>query len=393
MQKDEPNEKIKVIQFIHGLTVGGAETLVKNYCLLFDKKVIDVVLICMKNHKSIYDNAIKHAGIRVIYIYDIIDKYVPGPSIIKKIIHRLLAPFVLRYYMHKENPDIIHSHLFLNQYLKYSTPKTAKLYLTVHSEPEKLWNKSYFRQRDLKAVKWLVKHRKLRFIALHDEMKQKINNIFNVDNTVVINNGINILEYSNAGKKEELREKYKIEPGTLIIGHVGRFSIIKNQSFLIDIFLELLKKNKKSILWMIGVGEKQEDIKDKVKEYGIDNKVVFWNTREDIPCLLKMMDIFVMPSFFEGLSVALIEAQVAGIPSIVSKNIVRESAISNLVHFYSLDNSAEKWANKILEIINNKEKITYTNLDDWSMSKIVKQLERLYYLDLRNNKYCDEYDN
>ena len=100
---------IRVVQFIHGLSIGGAETLVKNYCLLFDKKEIDITVVCLMNHHSAYDRELQEKGIRVIYIYDIIDNMVKGPSVLKKASHRFLGPFVFRHIMYKLKPDIVHT--------------------------------------------------------------------------------------------------------------------------------------------------------------------------------------------------------------------------------------------------------------------------------------------
>lgn len=374
--------KIKVVQFVHGLSIGGAETLVKNYALLFDKNRIDILVICMKNHHSIYDQELKKAGIRVIYIYDTIDKKVPGPTILKKIVHRILAPFLLRYYMVKEKPNIIHFHLLLSRCLKFAAPRNVRLFYTVHSEPEKVWNQSVSRRKDLKAMKWLVRHRELRFIALHNEMKKKINCIFNVNNTVILNNGIDFSKFFNIEKKEVLRKKYNIKSDMVVLGHVGRFASVKNHTFLIDIFAEVLKRKENAVLWLIGIGETQEEIKDKVCKLGLKEKVVFWNIRNDIPQLLRMMDLFVMPSMYEGISVALIETQIIGLQSLVSGNISYESSISNLVHFYSLKYSAKDWAVKAIDLLNNETKVVYTNLENWDIRKNVKELEDLYFSEL-----------
>ena len=381
---EQTKKKLRVIQFIHGFSVGGAETLVKNYCVLFNKDKIEIIVICLMNHHSPYDQELKDKGIRVIYIYDMIDSLTKGPIIIKKISHRLLGKLLVRAIIHKLKPDIIHSHLPLNNYIEFSVPKSTKLFHTVHNDVNVMWNKSFARKRDLRSAKRLVAKRGMILIALHKEMRNELNELFQIDNTIVLNNGTFIEKYQNAGEKYALREKYNVGKKDYIIGHVGRFVHIKNHNFLIDVFNSIYVNHKHSYLWLIGDGSLKGDIETKVKSMGLEKQVKFWGLRTDVPQLLKMMDILVMPSFKEGLSVSLVEAQFAGIPSIVSDTIAKESSISNLVHFISLNRDKEEWAKKALEIIEAKEEIQYTNISDWDIKHIVKKLEELYYKEVQN---------
>ncbi|MXP74784.1 glycosyltransferase [Lachnospiraceae bacterium WCA-9-b2] len=353
---EQLEKKLKVIQFIHGFSMGGAETLVKNYCILFDKDKIETIVICLMNHHSPYDQELKDKGIRVIYIYDLLDSVMKGPMIIKKISHRLLGKLLLRSVIHRLKPDIIHSHLTLNNYIEFAAPNNTKLFHTVHTDVNLIWNKSYARQRDFRSAKRLVTKRGMILIALHNEMCNEVNELFRVNNTIVLNNGTFIEQYQDAGEKYALRKKYNIDKEAYIIGHVGRFAHIKNHDFLIDVFNSIYEKHKRSYLWMIGDGSLREDIQTKVKSMGVEEQVIFWGVRTDIPQLLKMMDILIMPSFKEGLSVSLVESQIAGIPSLVSDTIAKESSISNLVHFISLNRDKKDWAKKAMEIINTKRK-------------------------------------
>ena len=148
------------------------------------------------------------------------------------------------------------------------------------------------------------------------------------------------------------REKMKLE-NKLVIGHIGRFSIQKNHSFLVDIFNEIQKQRSDVILLLIGVGELQDNIKKKVRDYNIEDKVRFLNLRKDINELLNVMDVFLLPSFFEGLPVVGVEAEATGLPVFMSENVTKELPLKDLAYYYSLQKFPEEWSNNIINVIEN----------------------------------------
>ena len=166
----------------------------------------------------------------------------------------------------------------------------------------------------------------------------------------------------------ELREKCRREYGledNIVIGHIGRFTAQKNTLFIIDIFNEIAKKEPKAKLLMIGHGELEEDMMNRVKKYGLENKVLNLGKREDIHQFYNAMDGFLLPSLYEGLPVVGVEAECCGLPVFFSTEIPRESSpCVDIGFFINLDKSAEKWANVILKIIlNNIERRTSRSCD------------------------------
>src|SRR5690606_4659996 len=125
----------------------------------------------------------------------------------------------------------------------------------------------------------------------------------------------------------EIRNRLRTElngENRFIIGHVGRFEKQKNHEFLIDIFYEIKKRKRNGMLVLVGEGILQSRVERKVKQLGLENDVKFLGVRKDIPELLQAFDIFLFPSLFEGLPVVLVEAQAAGLKSIVSNTITKE---------------------------------------------------------------------
>ena len=167
---------------------------------------------------------------------------------------------------------------------------------------------------------------------------------------IIIHNAVDYDKYKfDNGVRNRIRKELDIED-KLVIGNVGRFTIQKNHTLLIDIFKEIYIKNEKSILMLVGVGEKEDETKQKVKDLGLQDKVLFLGYRNNVNELMQAMDVFVMPSLYEGLPVVGIEAQASGIPCFMSKDVItNEVKIAKNVKFIPLDNSAEKWAEIILD--------------------------------------------
>ena len=140
-----------------------------------------------------------------------------------------------------------------------------------------------------------------------------------------------------------------------MIGHVGRFMKEKNHKFMLDILKEIKKIKPNPVLIFVGDGELEDEIKNKARKMGITNEVRFLGVRSDVKYLMQAMDIFLFPSFYEGLGIVLIEAQALGLESVVSENIPDEAFITDLVHKVSLERDASYWAKKIIDIYNNKK--------------------------------------
>lgn len=166
---------------------------------------------------------------------------------------------------------------------------------------------------------------------------------------IVLKNGINLEKYRF---DKEIRSKYRKEleiENKFIIGHVGRFAEVKNHTFLVDIFMEITRHNRDSILLMAGDGELFGDIKYKAEMCGLKDKCMFLGIREDVPELLQAMDVFVLPSLFEGFPVSLVEAQASGLPCIISEEITEEVCLCKEVKRIPLNRNAKYWAEEILK--------------------------------------------
>ena len=169
----------------------------------------------------------------------------------------------------------------------------------------------------------------------------------------------NAIEIQNFTFNEKVRVNKRNELGIhdeYVIGHVGRLSYQKNHKFLIRIFSAFVNQYPNSILLLIGVGEKEEEIKNQVKELGLENKVKFLGSRSDVNELYQAMDVFVMPSLFEGVPVVGIEAQFSDLPCVFSTRVPSEVRFNSKTKFIDLDASIDQWVEEIIKTKNQARK-------------------------------------
>ena len=147
--------------------------------------------------------------------------------------------------------------------------------------------------------------------------------------------------------RNEVRNELDIPEGCIVIGHVGRFTWVKNHGFLIKVFNEYHRNYPNSILVLVGIGEMKEEIEQKVKQLGIYNSVKFLGQRLDVNRLYQAFDVFLMPSIFEGLPFVGIEAQMSGLPCLFSSTISNEVKVLESTSFLNLECNISDWVEEL----------------------------------------------
>lgn len=183
------------------------------------------------------------------------------------------------------------------------------------------------------------------------------------------------------GVRKEIRNRLGLD-GSFVLGHIGRFSYQKNHTFLINTFAKVCKKYTNAKLMLIGEGPLEQEIKRRVAAHGLSNRVLFLGQRNDVPALLQAMDIFCLPSEFEGLGIALVEAQTAGLPCLISPHIPEEGVITSLVTRLPLE--TDVWVQAILSEVGTGRKRTNmlkaVTEAGYNIREEIKNVETLYTL-------------
>lgn len=380
------SKKIKVIELINEIGDGGAETLVKDYALYLNSDLFDITIL------TEYPLSIKSANVRVLMENN---KCILAPwgvskervfeKIIRKI-RKLLIPIKIQdkyrewYVVHhllKIQPNVIHVHMQMLKYLpKVSGAlKNTKIFYTCHSLPKRYLD-PVMCEKEYTAAKFLIENNGLKMIGLHNSMRNELNHLLHVSNSIVVRNCIDVNKFRKIPfSKSEIRKEIEIPQDAFVLGHTGRFCSIKNQTFLIDVFMHISKQVPNAFLLMIGGGDASEVI-SKIDSYGLTNKYKILSNRSDVNILLHAMDVFIFPSLFEGMPIALIEAQAAGIKCIASSTITNEAIVSVKSMQLNLDLGPQVWAEWILS--NNFEGKPQFDVMDYDVKNVMKEIEQLY---------------
>lgn len=184
-------------------------------------------------------------------------------------------------------------------------------------------------------------------IAVSDKVGEWL---FSGGKYIILNNAIPIEKYRY---NVEIREEYRNKLGLsdkFVVGNVGKLNKQKNQSFLIELFGELKKQREQAHLLIVGGGSKKKELEDQCKRLGLQKDVTFLGMREDVSQFLQCMDVFVFPSLYEGLGLALIEAQASGLYCFASDNVPTDACVSSLLQYLNLDDSIERWKDALLRV-------------------------------------------
>ena len=193
----------------------------------------------------------------------------------------------------------------------------------------------------------------------------------------ILHNALDLNVYQFDGQaKHMIRKEFSIGDNVKIIGHVGRFMLQKNHIFLLKVFNEIHKQNRNTVLMLVGKGE----LEDKIKELNLENSVIFTGVRSDIPALLSAMDVFVFPSFYEGMPNTVIESQATGLPCLIADTITKEANVTGLVRYMPLSNP-EGWAKEALNMVSDTRMQTKEIMIEkgYDIDRVSKEFVRLVF--------------
>lgn len=164
----------------------------------------------------------------------------------------------------------------------------------------------------------------------------------------VIHNGVDLDKFRfDPAAREAMRKEWGLEEA-FVLGHVGRFEYQKNHEYLVKVFTEVKKQVPSAKLFLVGEGTLQEDIRQQVRDLGLENDVIFAGLSNEVPKLLSGFDVFVLPSHFEGLPIVGVEAQASGLPVVFADTITKEAKLTDAVTYLPIgEGDLPAWAGAV----------------------------------------------
>ena len=361
---------IKVLLVGLSDNIGGIEVFAKNLIMNSDPKKIQFTIMLEDNRVFPFQKELKSKGVKVVrfhsrkkgyrqYLNDIKTIYANGNFDIIHINIMSYSPFeLIRYACKYSNGSVIvHSH-----WSGYKSGHYKNRLL--HSIGKMLLKKCFFEKAACCIDAGVY--------------------MFGNQHFEVFYNGIDFNKYKYSKKnREAIRNELEINNTTYVVGDVALFTPFKNHDYLINVFAILKKRLSDAKLILVGVGPTLEKNRMLAKKLGIEEDVLFLGKRTDTEKIYSAMDVYVMPSSSEGLSIAICEAQISGLPCITSNGVTKESDISGNVRFLSLSDPNE-WADAMLSGIEKRKCLTCMP-EKFDINTTAKKIYN-YYIDLVEKK-------
>ncbi len=316
----------------------GLETMLMNYYRHIDRSQIQFDFLTHRPNKSDYDEEIISMGGKVYYAPRLYPQKYPK-----------YFKWMKNFFAEHPEYKIVHSHIDTMSYLPLKAAKNAGVPIRIaHSHNTSV-------DKDFKYILKMYFKMRINSVATNRLAcgYEAGKFLFGNRHFDVIPNAVEAEKfYFNQQIRDKKRAELDLE-NKFVVGHVGRISYQKNHKFLIKIFNEILKKEPNSILLLVGVGDKEQEVRTQVNELGLTDKVKFLGNRSDVSELYQAMDVFVLPSLFEGIPVVGVEAQFADLPCIFSDNTPSEVKFNHKTKFIGLDKSPEVWSNEVISVSNN----------------------------------------
>lgn len=370
-------KKIKILQFVGGMNCGGTETMLMNLFRKMDKEKYDFTFAVNIEGEGWYDKEILELGGKIIKV-----NRLENLGVSKYIDHLVTV-------IKEGNYDAIHSHTFLHSGLIMKAAKKAGVKIRISHSHSAMDNfeksfkyklKKFFLQR-------LILSNSTHIVACSTEAGYCLfGKEFN-KRGVLLPNPIKLNEVMKCKKEaseiiKTMKKQYCIADNCFIVGHVGRLVDIKNHRFMIQIAKRLKEKQFKFKMFFLGDGELKETIEKQIKDNGLIDEIILTGNVSNVYEYMQLFDLLLLPSFYEGLPVTLVEAQASGLFSFVSSNVSKESDLGlNLIDFLELDN-IDEWIDKIIKYekvnISDKKIISKISEKKYSDEISIKEYEKLY---------------
>lgn len=350
--------KMKILHYIPGFHTGGIESVFLSWYKNLNKKEIDFELLVRSfdPESPMLKEYLEMGGVL---------HTLHTPSLNPKTMIAFRKR-VQTFFKEHHTYDFLHVHVADDPFVISGAQKAGIKNIGIHAHTTG-YNESY-KSQDLKGMirKSNIKRAKHYFACSQEaadwmfpiELRKK-------KQVHIIHNGIDAKSYEfNKETRKQYRKQLNVEDQFTLI-HVGRFSEVKNHHFMLELFQKVKEKHPNSKMIFIGNGPLFDEISHKIEQLKLSDGLLLLGARSDVAEILQAADVFLLPSQFEGLGIAAIEAQAACLPTLVSDRVPQEVAITDLVHFLSLETPVEEWVDQILEYTKDKKReSTYAQIKE-----------------------------
>lgn len=379
MELTKQQRRIRILHVLGGMNRGGIETWLMHILRHIDREHIQMDFLVHTTKPCAYDDEIRALGSKVI----------PCPSSSNPWLYARNFKQIISEYGHY---DVVHSHV--HHYSGYVLRLAQEVGVPVRiahchndSSPAEA-NAGFYRRFYLNLMKGLIaRHATLGLGCSQLAALDLFGSSWKNDpRWQLFYCGIDMLPFRKPVDFPVVRAELGIPDNAFVVSHVGRFYKQKNHEFLLEIFAEILNREPQAYLLLLGEGSLLQNIEQQALQMGLRDRVIFAGTRSDIPRLMiGAMDVFILPSFYEGLPIVSIEAQAAALPLILSDVITNElQKVSPLVQRISLLQPVSVWADAALAARNSRKKITQAQSlailenSDFNIAYGVKALTKTY---------------
>jgi len=370
---------VRILHVVGGMVQGGVETWLMHVLRHIDREHFCMDFLVHTTQPCAYDDEIRALGSQIIPCLD-----PPRPWLYAHNFKRVLR---------EHGPyDIVHSHV--HHYSGYVLRLAQQAGVPVrmahsHNDTSPVEaNAGLMRRGYLTLMKrWIAQYATVGLAASRLAAADLFGPTWEADpRWQILHYGIDLTPFQGHIDPVAVRAELNIPAEVFVMGHIGRFAEQKNHAFLVDIVTEVAKREPRTRLLLVGDGSLRPAIEQKVAQADLTDRVIFAGLRADVPRLMRgVMDVFVLPSFYEGLPLVGIEAQAAGLPVILSDAITEEvDRVRPLVQRLSLSQPASAWAEAILTMrdaapaITQQEALAVIEKSSLNIQTSVKSLAEVY---------------
>lgn len=363
-------EPVRVLHVVSVMRRGGVENMIMNLYRRMDQEKIKFDFIVHGQEIGSYEEEIKKSGGKIFHVRTKKESFFGNLADIEKVVR-------------ENNYNIIHVHQdAMSMFALKAAKKAGAKARIAHAHATSMPPSKIFSYIYKYAIKRTTKYAAHKFACSKASAKYLFNG--DIAETNYLYNGIEIEKFTFS---KEVRSKVREENGwndKFVVGQVANFIHPKNQMHTLNVFAEIVKTREDSVLVFCGEGSDLAECKKRAKELNVEDKVCFLGSVDNVNDFMQAMDVLLLPSFYEGFPVTLVEAQCMGLPCLVSDTITEECKLTDKILYLSLEKPTRKWANEaiMLSEMAREDCSNEVQKKGFDIKQVANWLED-FYLDLK----------